>query len=747
MGNEKESIEGRARKVASAGGDQDIKYETSMIVRPDFGEIGGVFVSNEHRNEVFIKDIILDGLPTGKLILTCKSWVAWQQRRLFFTNKASYLPFQTPGGLKRMREAELVKLRGTGEGERRKGERIYDYDLYNDLGQPDKSHDLARPVIGGKERPYPRRCRTGRPRCKQDRLSETRSDYMYVPRDEEFSEVKVSTFSSKAELLKIRGTMKSLQVAFDSDLSFPCFPAIDSLFNEGINLFPTSSSSSGSGLLGFFPALVNQEIDLPGLEMKSLLDKHLPEWPLKSELDPGIYGEAESAITKDMIEQEIKGFCSLDEALEQKKLFILDYYDLFLPFVSKVRRLGKRTLYGSRTIFFLNPNGTLRPLAIELTRPPMDGKPQWKRVFRPSWDATGVWLWRLAKANVLAQDFGLRAHCCTEPYIIAANRHLSAMHPIHRLLRPHFQDTLEINAIARQTLINAGGTIEQAFSPGKYCLEISSAVYDKLWRFDHQALPKDLISRGMAVEDPTAPHGLKLTIEDYPYANDGLILWDAIKEWVTDYVNHYYPKPEYILSDNELQAWWNEVRNVGHGDKKDKPWWPKLNTPQDLIEIATTIIWIVSGHHAAVNFAQYGYGGYFPNRPTITRIKMPVEDPDEEEWKTFMERPEEILLETFPSQLQAASIIAALSVLSEHSPDEEYIGQMIDPVWEEDPVIKASFERFQRKLMRMDGVIDERNANEKLLNRHGAGIIPYNLLRPFSSAGVTGEGVPCSVTI
>ena len=29
--------------------------------------------------------------------------------------------------------------------------------------------------------------------------------------------------------------------------------------------------------------------------------------------------------------------------------------------------------------------------------------------------------------------------------------------------------------------------------------------------------------RGMAVEDPTAPHGLKLTIEDYPYANEGLL--------------------------------------------------------------------------------------------------------------------------------------------------------------------------------------------------------------------------------
>ena len=60
----------------------------------------------------------------------------------------------------------------------------------------------------------------------------------------------------------------------------------------------------------------------------------------------------------------------------------------------------------------------------------------------------------------------------------------------------------------------------------------------------------------MAVEDPTAEHVLRLTIEDYPFANDGLILWDAIKQWVSDYVNHYYREPSLVQSDGELQAWW-----------------------------------------------------------------------------------------------------------------------------------------------------------------------------------------------
>ncbi|KAI9082409.1 hypothetical protein K1719_035832 [Acacia pycnantha] len=771
---EKKTIKGKAERKGKTE-DEVFLYEAVFEVAQDFGEVGAVMVRSDHNKEVFLHDILLEGFPHGSLLFTCDSWLQPSLLRVFFSDK-SYLPSQTPSGLRKLREEELVAVRGNGDGERKSTDRIYDYDFYNDLGDPDSDIDLARPVLGGSLHPYPRRCRTGRSPSSSDPNSEKRSSNVYVPRDEAFSQTKQTQFTATTVSAGVSALIPSLDAAVtDQNLGFLTFSEIDMLFKEGYKVPPLKNS--GNGLLQtFFPKLIKAVSDhqqrlrfeAPDTINRDgffwLSDEEFaretlagvnPEWPLISKLDPSIYGPPESAITRDVIEQQIGCYNTVDKAIEEKKLFIIDYHDLLLPYVNKVRQLEGRTLYGSRTVFFLTPQGTLKPLAIELTRPPTDGKPQWKQVFTPSCGSTNLWLWRLAKAHVLAHDSGvhelithwLRSHGAVEPFVIATNRQLSTMHPIYRLLHPHLRYTMEINALARQALVNANGVIEISFSTGKYSMEFSSDVYDQLWRFDLQALPSDLIDRGMAEEDPNAPHGLKLKIEDYPFANDGLLIWDAIKQWFTDYVTHYYPNSSLVESDQELQAWWTEIKTVGHGDKKNEPWWPNLQTPRDLIHILTTIAWLASAHHASVNFAQYAYAGYFPNRPSIARNKMPTEDPSKEEWERFLNNPEQSLLENFPSQIQATIVMAVLYLLSDHSPDEEYIGQKIEPSWAENPAINAAFGRFNGRLKEIEEIIDARNGDEKLRNRNGAGIVPYELMKPFSGPGVTGKGIPNSISI
>ncbi|KAG8646336.1 hypothetical protein MANES_10G148800v8 [Manihot esculenta] len=532
-GLEKDTVKSYAHIRLGIRKPGEVKLEAKFKVPDGFGEIGAILLENEHRKEIFIGSIELEGFPNGPVTVSCNSWVHSKRdnpkKRIFFTNK-SFLPIDTPNGLKRLREEELKNLQGNGQGERKSFERIFDYDVYNDLANPDSTEDLARPVLGGKKYPYPRRCRTGRPRTKKDPLTESRSSDFYVPRDEAFGELKQATFGVNTVKSVLHALLPTIETAIvDDKLGFPHFTAIDKLFEDGVEL--PKEVKKPWYLHTLLPravkAVKDTKDEILRFETPELFDRDkfswfrdeefsrqtlaglnpygielVTEWPLTSKLDPEVYGPPKSAITKEIIEKEIKGFMTVEEALRQKRLFMLDYHDILLPYVAKVRALEGTTLYGSRTLFFLVNDSTLRPVAIELTRPPIGGQPQWKQVFTPSFDATSCWLWRMAKAHALAHDSGihqlvshwLRTHCCVEPYIIAAHRQLSEMHPIFRLLHPHFRYTMEINALARESLINAGGIIESSFSPGKYSMELSSVAYDKLWRFDTEALPADLIS-------------------------------------------------------------------------------------------------------------------------------------------------------------------------------------------------------------------------------------------------------------
>lgn len=95
------------------------------------------------------------------------------------------------------------------------------------------------------------------------------------------------------------------------------------------------------------------------------------------------------------------------QAVAQKKLFTLDYHDIYLPYVTRINAQKLGLMYATRTVLFLGKDGTLAPLAIELTLPPTKaGENKISRVFTaPKPDQSEKdQLWKLAKAHVLSND-------------------------------------------------------------------------------------------------------------------------------------------------------------------------------------------------------------------------------------------------------------------------------------------------------------------------------------------------------
>lgn len=129
-------------------------------------------------------------------------------------------------------------------------------------------------------------------------------------------------------------------------------------------------------------------------------------------------------------------------------------------------------------------------------------------------------------------------------------------------------------------------------------------------------------------------------------------------------------------------------------------------------------------------------------------MKRLLPQENETEYDTFIEDPQKYFMSSLPSLFEATMYMAVLGIISAHSPDEEYIGERNDlSTWSADTVILEAFYTFVMDMRRIEKEIERRNSDSKLRNRCGAGVSPYELLMPSSEPGVTGRGVPNSISI
>ncbi|KAM7478132.1 hypothetical protein LguiA_026345 [Lonicera macranthoides] len=164
---------------------------------------------------------------------------------------------------------------------------------------------------------------------------------------------------------------------------------------------------------------------------------------------------------------------------------------------------------------------------------------------------------------------------------------------------------------------------------------------------------------------------------------------------------------ETIQNDLELQSWCTEILEVGHGDRKAELWWPKMQTKKELIDSCTIIIWVANALHAEVNFGQYPYAGYLPNRPTLSLRYMP--EPGSPEYAELEADPEKAYLKTITPKLQTLLDIALIEILSRHASDKVYLGKKDTPEWTKDTSVIDEFRRFGERLGDIEKEIVEMN--------------------------------------
>ncbi len=234
--------------------------------------------------------------------------------------------------------------------------------------------------------------------------------------------------------------------------------------------------------------------------------------------------------------------------------------------------------------------------------------------------------WTLAKLIAQMADFYVnqiyrhlgQTHLVMEPIALATVRQLAANHPVNVLLKPHFEFTMAINSLADQVLINPGGAVD-IILPGtlESSLQLSErGVSEYFNNFSDFAFPTYLRQRG--VDNPS-------TLRDFPYRDDGLLVWNTLEDYVSRYIGIYYKSNRDISQDLELQNWLQALRKPVSEDGFGIVSLPENLTNRDqLIDILTQMIFTAGPQHSAIAWIQYQYMAFIPNMPGALYQPIPI---------------------------------------------------------------------------------------------------------------------------
>lgn len=283
----------------------------------------------------------------------------------------------------------------------------------------------------------------------------------------------------------------------------------------------------------------------------------------------------------------------------------------------------------SVSLFQLHEDGKLHPLAvcIDYKGSIENSVTSFNRRTTPndsSAHEASDWSWRYAKTCAQVSDYLrhqvavhlVNTHLIEEAVIVATNRTFRSTHPIIRLLQPHWQKTLSINAAGRAVLFPEviadviGITTEQAISFVNY-------TYDN-FDFTGSYVPADLERRGFPISElQNSPK-----YHAYGYGRAILATWNILRDFVLSTLRIEYTNDEQVRSDISIQQWCNELRSSAGGRLPTFP--SEFNTIEELADALTMCIHIASPQHSAVNYLQQYYTTFVISRPASLVTPLPT---------------------------------------------------------------------------------------------------------------------------
>jgi len=340
--------------------------------------------------------------------------------------------------------------------------------------------------------------------------------------------------------------------------------------------------------------------------------------------------------------------------------------------------------------------GRLAPVVIQLDQRRSAGN-LYTAADQPGWCMAKIavqaadYTWNLLGHHLAICQFGMEA------FAMATARQLAEVHPLAVLLRPHLRHVLAQNQQLRRHFLNPGGYIERLFAPTREgAREVMARSFER-WDFKTWALPRDLEARG--VSDPERlPH--------YPYRDDGLLLWEAIAQFVGEYLALFYTTDADLLADPELHAWFTELTDPARGNVPGLPAWPLSCAA--LGEIVTTILFTSGPDHSALNYRQWEYATHIPNLPMALHGAVPPCMPGRAHERGASG--DRAMLDLLPPRGQALAQIEVVQRMTAEQPDRFGLyGADSDPLLFASDRIQEVVTAFQERLACIEGEVLERN--------------------------------------